>query len=1155
MTGFGDFRFADPQWGLALWGVLALVAFASWRSRSDDRALSALIAPALQATLLRRASPARRTFEILLFGIACAALVLALMRPQWGSREIAATQVSAELMIALDVSKSMLAEDVTPNRLERAKAEIIDLLPYLEGDQVGLIAFAGRASVLSPLTPDFGFLRLALENAGPHSVTRGGTRLEEPIRRAVAGFGPPGASQRALLLITDGEDHDSFVRDAATEAAEAGVTIIAIGFGDEAGSPIQVRDPRTGARRVVVDGDGVPVRSRLDGELLREIALTTEGAYVPAGTGVLDLESIYANHLAQLVRGGGETRGRIVRDEGYPWCLLVALCSLLAAVVLRSRPIEVESDAGAARGVAAILLVALLLAGSEPARAQTAAGEDLESLSVEAVPEAEASESPEESDTRTSRERYNDALAKLGLGEPAEAAREFADARREAPSDPELRYHTTYNLGMAASAVAEQRRSEDPQAALNHLHEAADWFRQAVELRPEDEASRHNLEVTLIEALALEDELARQNEKSVDAELEALATAQRELGAAVGSLVEAVARADDTNAADSMRPAFRASATSQRETLSDSDALAARASAERTALDEVPEAERSPENAVRAAQLDGVLHYLHRARERMGQTRRDLRRRQPVRAYRRAIASATELERARDQLRTPDALIDVLLRESSGLARRTEIWAGANVAAGRLDPTVEKSELPVWLGAEALAEEQSAIAERTGELDLRLLAGLEQAALAQPAPEEAVALEALQNAEPLLARAAIAQKGAAESIEQSAHEAALLAQAEAIQALADAREFFLEFPRLIELAYTDERRIEVVVDEHAEALGEWAEALLHVQERNLARVERIDEAIDREIARAQAELSAGDPPEGPGPAEQGPPPEERIALFNEASRLLTQVREGMAGAQRGLAVAGRLDPAPLSTSVRRATRSLAELRRLFMTLAQQVQELAAEQQALGEATQEAVILGAADDADPSRDSGAATRERLAPLLPQQGRLAERGVDVANDLAAQSDAQGDVQGGVEAADAGGPGATAPQGGVSTEDLRRAAEHVLGASTSMEEAESTLGAAPPDADAGRGAQAAALESLAEALALLQPPQEEQDQPEDDSGEGEQDQEQQNQPQQEEPQLGDNEDLARALQNVRDREAERQRDRAARQAAESETVERDW
>ena len=311
-----EFRFAEPGWVHGLWSVLGFVALLFWLDRRGGGALDRLIGSALQQRLVQRPGLFRRRMRILFLGLSAACLVLALMRPQLGLRYVATPRIGAEIMVALDVSKSMLAEDVAPNRLERAKAEIVDLLSYLDGNQVGLIAFAGRATVLAPLTPDFSFLRLVLDGAGPHSVTRGGTRLEEPIRKAVKGFGPAREMSRVILLITDGGDHDSFPRDAATEAAEAGIVIIAIGLGDEAGSDIYITDPQTGARELLRDADGRVVKSGLDGELLRDLALATQGAYVPAGTGVLDLESIYQQHIEQLMVGQLDPRGKTVRDEG-----------------------------------------------------------------------------------------------------------------------------------------------------------------------------------------------------------------------------------------------------------------------------------------------------------------------------------------------------------------------------------------------------------------------------------------------------------------------------------------------------------------------------------------------------------------------------------------------------------------------------------------------------------------------------------------------------------------------------------------------------------------------------------------------------------------------------------------------------------------------
>jgi Ca-activated chloride channel family protein len=261
------------------------------------------------------------------------------MRPQSrGETEVVESrEASAEIMFVLDVSKSMLAEDAAPSRLERAKAEIRDLVRLLAGHRLGLIAFAGRSSVVCPLTPDHGFFRLVLDSVSTGTVTRGGTRIGDALRRAVEGFAPGGAA-KAIVLVTDGEDHESYPLEAAKEAREHGVRVIAIGFGSEEGSEILVTDPKTGERGPLRDRAGKPVRSRLDGETLRKIALETEGVYIPAGVGVLDLESIVRTHIEPIVRGAGPAGMRMVRAERYRAPLAGALAALVVATALGAAP-------------------------------------------------------------------------------------------------------------------------------------------------------------------------------------------------------------------------------------------------------------------------------------------------------------------------------------------------------------------------------------------------------------------------------------------------------------------------------------------------------------------------------------------------------------------------------------------------------------------------------------------------------------------------------------------------------------------------------------------------------------------------------------------------------------------------------------------------
>lgn len=327
------FMFANQQWVHLIWIALALVAvLAALELRARDT-LTRFVSAVMQLRLAERQTTARRLVKL---GLILATLILGvvgLMRPQTpgGTETVSTRRIAADIMVVLDVSKSMLAEDAAPNRLARAKAEISEFIDRVQGHRVGLVAFAGRASVKCPLTTDYGFFRLVLRDIDPGAVGRGGTRIGEAIRRAVAAFGP-GRGPRLMLLITDGEDHDSYPLDAAAAAVEAGIRIVTIGFGSEAGSEITLVDPQTGARSVLTDRDGRVVRSRLDGELLREIALATEGVYVPAGTAALDLDSIVATHVEPLVTESTRQLARRGPVEHFRWFVLAALLCLVGAV-------------------------------------------------------------------------------------------------------------------------------------------------------------------------------------------------------------------------------------------------------------------------------------------------------------------------------------------------------------------------------------------------------------------------------------------------------------------------------------------------------------------------------------------------------------------------------------------------------------------------------------------------------------------------------------------------------------------------------------------------------------------------------------------------------------------------------------------------------
>lgn len=1034
-------HFAHPELFVVGLAWLALFVGLVVFERHGTTALDRLVGPVLRDRLVDRPARWRRFVRLALVGVAGAAMSIALMQPQWGERYISTPRVGAEIMIALDVSRSMLADDAKPSRLERAKAEVRDLLSYLGDDYVGLIAFAGRASVLSPMTPDKSFLRLALDGAGPHSVSRGGTRLSEPINRAVAGFGEQGPAQRALILITDGEDHDSFAVDAARAAAEAGIKIIAIGFGDENGSPIYLRDPRSGARTQLRDGEGRPVVSRLNGDLLRELALVTDGAFVPAGTGVLDLASIYDAHIAKLTRGQLDERGRTIRDEIYQIFVLIALVCLVAAVFVSTGRLRARFGAAGSSALLAGLALGLGLAlvsvspgpagaaGVDEAPAAGAIAMDAAFDGAVGADGADGAEAPATTVVRPGagaelpdedpRERFNRGVEALEAGEAVVATTLLRAARRDARDDLELRYAATYNLGLAAVARADRLAGENAASeSLAALHEAADWFREAAGARPEERAPRHNLDVTLRRAMILADRLAQAEAGEIEAELDQLIEAQRERVGQAAGLLEAISRAGELDAAERLRPAFADAATEQRLLLTRADELAERIARERDAITNRPEEEREPEDALRAAQLDGALVYLDEALDRMGQTRRQLRQRRAERAYRRGSAALGDLKRARDQLRDPVQQIGVLLEEVGGLVGATNALATAGQAidpgsgAAGAGPTA--AALPAFLTPESLEEESRRIENRVRELGVRL----EQAALdaqsaaaaetaaagaavdgastppGEPSPADRAALrEALVEAAPRVAEAAASLEASTAEIAAQAWLGALRGEAEAGRLLAEAQEHFFDLRQLLDQTTQDQTRIaELVASEEAEivtAREEYVPLLRELEAKNLERATRLVELLARERTRRLAELEASlaqDPSGGAGagasatadPADpEADPLAQEAQRFDLAEALLAMADGAMQRARDGLGGEARAvtDWAAVAESAAQARDHLESLRSLFFSIIEHLEKLAQDQLDTNDATRDAVALAAAEQGVDAGGAGDAGRGR------------------------------------------------------------------------------------------------------------------------------------------------------------------------------------
>jgi Ca-activated chloride channel family protein len=313
---------------LFLW-ILPLVAglmFYAQRKRAaaarkfvETSMLSRLMPPLLGARQWLKGS-------FVLLGLA--AIIVAGARPRFGVYFEKIVQRGVDCFICLDVSRSMLAEDVAPNRLQRAKSDIRDLLKKLAGDRVGLIVFAGKPVVKVPLTTDDAFFRSVLDEVDTRSAPRGGTLIGDAIRKAMEAMPPRADNDRIIVLISDGEDQESYAIDAAKQAAEKGIKIFTLGLGDSTeGARIPLRGD-SGGLTYLKEDDNKEHWSKTDQDLLKQIALATGGANIPAGTKTYDLGQIYEDHLANLARGEEENIKRKRFREQYQIFLGLGLALL-----------------------------------------------------------------------------------------------------------------------------------------------------------------------------------------------------------------------------------------------------------------------------------------------------------------------------------------------------------------------------------------------------------------------------------------------------------------------------------------------------------------------------------------------------------------------------------------------------------------------------------------------------------------------------------------------------------------------------------------------------------------------------------------------------------------------------------------------------------
>ena len=489
-------EFARPMWLWALAGlpvVAGLMAVAVRRRRSG---LASFVGGGLEGALAPGFSWRRHLLKGLLRSTALAMLVVALAGPRFGSQLVKVEREGIDLVIALDTSLSMLAEDVPPNRLEGAKREISDLIGGLQGDRVGVVAFSGEAVVLCPLTVDYEAALMLVRSVDVYTVSEPGTAIADAIEKSVSLFEGSEKGDRAIILVTDGENTQGDIEAAVRLAAEKDVRVFPIGLGSPKGDLIPERGTDGAVTGYKKDARGETVISRLDEATLQHVAAGTHGKYLPATSEGLELKVLYdeiSGMERRLIKGEFVER----KKERFWLPLAVALGMLVLDVSVGTRASRRRGGRDTARRLHTGMAVLALLAAAAAFVNAPASAKSVNRGKITA-----GNRSYKDGDFAKAFSLYREALGdstrppKNGYGAYYNGANALYQEKKYQPA---IDY---YQRGYSPDSVQTGRMLYNRGNALlksGRAAEAVESYVQSLQYLPDDEDARHNLEMAVLQ--------------------------------------------------------------------------------------------------------------------------------------------------------------------------------------------------------------------------------------------------------------------------------------------------------------------------------------------------------------------------------------------------------------------------------------------------------------------------------------------------------------------------------------------------------------------------------------------------------------------------------------------------------------------------------